>query len=126
MDGVYDMPVSRRTMGELSNQPRRHYAGADHSVTTTEWYVDWLKENYPDWSDDQRLEVATGFANQQLPPVRPIEEAEEETEVLTDERAKRRKDERMLRGYIGNLLDEAEHGKPAEVETKAKRSLREL
>jgi len=31
---------------------------------TVEWYVNWLKEARPDWTDEQRLEVATGCYNE--------------------------------------------------------------
>lgn len=78
-------------------------------MTTTEWYVEWLKDNYPDWSDEQRLEIATGFAKQQEFIVGTVVEVEEPVadDPKADARAKRRKDERMLRGYMSSLLKEA-------------------
>ena len=45
---------------------------------TLTWYINWLSERYPDWTEDQRLETATGFSRQQLPPQRPSEDADDD------------------------------------------------
>jgi hypothetical protein len=80
-------------------------------MTTVEWYVDWLKERNPEWTDEQRLEIATGFANQQLPVTKSAtvgeEPAADEEPTPEDVREQKRKAERLLNGYIGNLFKEA-------------------
>jgi len=69
---------------------------------TLSWYIDWLAERCPDWTDEQRLEAATGFAQSQLPPQRPTEDDDpvEAMERLTDQeiRAADRKARRYLTG----------------------------
>jgi len=66
------------------------------------WYINWLSERYPDWTDEQRLEIATGFVTAQLPPERPVEDDDpvEAMERLTDQeiRAADRKARRYLTG----------------------------
>jgi hypothetical protein len=47
---------------------------------TLEWYANWLAETRPDLSEVVRLEMAAGFAQQQLPP----QPAEADDEVLPD------------------------------------------
>jgi hypothetical protein len=64
--------------------------------STVEWYVTWLKNFQPDWTDEQRLEVATGFAQSQLPPQRPAEIEEEPISNVLDLRAADRKARRYL------------------------------
>jgi len=78
--------------------------------STIEWYVGWLKEVRPDWTDEQRLEIATGFATQQQPPVRPTEIEEDEELAAKDAQAAHfflRSDERRLHKLISGLLKEA-------------------
>jgi hypothetical protein len=69
---------------------------------TLTWYIRWLSERYPDWTDEQRLEIATGFVTAQLPPERPVEDDDpvEAMERLTDQeiRAADRKARRYLTG----------------------------
>ena len=68
---------------------------------TLSWYIDWLAERCPDWTDEQRLEAATGFAQSQLPPQQPPEDDDPEaTNLLTDHeiRAADRKARRYLTG----------------------------
>jgi hypothetical protein len=68
---------------------------------TLSWYIDWLAERCPDWTDEQRLEAATGFAQSQLPPQQPPEDDDPEAmNLLTDHeiRAADRKARRYLTG----------------------------
>ena len=68
---------------------------------TLAWYVDWLGERNPVWTEDQRLEVATGFARQQLPPQRPPEDEDSDDgimERLKETHAAERKARRHLTG----------------------------
>ena len=65
---------------------------------TLSWYIDWLAERCPDWTDEQRLEAATGFAQSQLPPQQPAEIEEEPITNVLDLRAADRKMRRYLTG----------------------------
>ena len=56
------------------------------------WYINWLSELYPDWTEEQRLEIATGFVAAQLPPARLVEEDDPVEEA--------RKEERKMRRYL--------------------------
>lgn len=69
-----------------------------NTQTTIEWYVEWLRERNPDWTDEQRLEVATGFAVLQEPPKRPVVEPEETPDEQTA--AEARKEDRKNRRYL--------------------------
>ena len=62
------------------------------------WYINWLSERYPDWTEEQCVEVATGFTRQQLPPERPVEIEEEPITNVLDLRAADRKTRRYLTG----------------------------
>lgn len=59
---------------------------SNHADSTLGWYIDWLKERNPEWSDDQRLEVATGFVTTQQVPERPKEVEEDEKLAAEDAR----------------------------------------
>jgi len=75
--------------------------------STVEWYVKWLQETHPDWTEDQRLEVATGFADRQQQPLPAVAELEEEAPAdETRERSKTRHEARLHK-FIGGLLKEA-------------------
>jgi hypothetical protein len=56
------------------------------------WYINWLSELYPDWTEEQRFEIATGFVAAQLPPARLVEEDDPVEEA--------RKEERKMRRYL--------------------------
>jgi len=80
---------------------------------TVEWYVNWLKEARPDWTDEQRLEVATGFADrQQVPVTKSTTVGDEDEEVMPDgetvgnRRAKERSEKRLA-DFIGGLYKQA-------------------
>jgi hypothetical protein len=59
--------------------------------STLDWYIQFLTQRYPDWTPEQRLEVATGFVNQQKPPQRPAEIEEEPEPVGEEEIAEARR-----------------------------------
>ena len=65
---------------------------------TLAWYVQWLGERNPEWTDEQRLEIATGFVTAQLPPQQPAEIEEEPITNVLDLRAADRKMRRYLTG----------------------------
>jgi hypothetical protein len=65
---------------------------------TLAWYLEWLSERNPEWTDEQRLEIATGFVTTQLPPERPVEIEEEPITNVLDLRAADRKTRRYLTG----------------------------
>lgn len=69
-----------------------------HVANTAEWYVKWLEERYPDWTPEQRSEIAANFAQQQAPPLKAQIEPDEE-ETPGDTRADERKDARR-RSYL--------------------------
>ncbi len=77
----------------------------NYTDSTISWYLDWLKENRPDLSDEQRTELATGFVTVQQPPKRPpeaegdaaIEQAQRDTEDALARREERKK-RRFLTG----------------------------
>ena len=75
-------------MVELNGELKQSIVVANNQAqSTTEWYVNWLTETRPDLTPEQVLEMATGFANQQLPLVRKpdIDDAEEDSSVPTAE-----------------------------------------
>ncbi len=77
---------------------------------TLAWYVDWLGERNPEWTEDQRLEVATGFAKAQQPPTRPtLEEIVEDNRIEDEDNTERAtaRSEKRLREFIGGLYREA-------------------
>jgi len=51
---------------------------------TVQWYVEWLTVRFSDWTEEQRLEIATEFARQQLPPQCAVEPEEDETVADVD------------------------------------------
>ena len=67
---------------------------SNHESSTIEWYVARLHEEHPEWTNEQCVELATGFTLQQRPPA-PKAEPEEETEEQTAEQA--RNEERKTR-----------------------------
>ena len=68
---------------------------------TLTWYINWLGERYPDWTEDQCLEAATGFARQQLPPQRPTEDDDDDPVDAMDRLAgEARAAERKARRYL--------------------------
>lgn len=69
-----------------------------HIANTAEWYVKWLEERYPDWTPEQRLEIATNFAEQQTITLRPAQ-IEEDEEPQSNARAEERADARK-RSYL--------------------------
>jgi hypothetical protein len=81
---------------------------SNHTDSTVEWYINWLQERNPDWTDAQRLEVATGFSKSQQVPARPTEAEEDDPveameritgqEVRKAERAEERKNRKYLTG----------------------------
>jgi hypothetical protein len=79
---------------------------SNHSDSSIEWYINWLAETRPDISPEQRVELATGFVQQQQPPVRPTEteednaldEAADETRKREEARAAERKNRKYLTG----------------------------
>ena len=73
---------------------------------TVSWYVNWLKEARPDWTDEQRLEVATGFADHQQQPLPAMVKEDEPEPDVPNERAASRHKERLNK-FISGLLKEA-------------------
>ena len=66
--------------------------------STVEWYVQWLEETRPDWTPEQRLEIATGFSAAQLPPERPLEQDEEPEQTGATKADERKEERRYLTG----------------------------
>ena len=84
---------------------------ADNYIDSTiSWYLDWLKENRPDLSDEQRTELATGFVTAQQPPKRPTEaeedEAIEQAQRDTEDALARREERKKRRFLTGEELIE--------------------
>lgn len=75
-----------------------------HTEDTIAWYMRWLEERNPEWSPEQRLEVATGFAVLQQPPTAlpTIEDivALDEEAVAASKREADRAAERSNRKYL--------------------------
>jgi hypothetical protein len=70
-----------------------------HDSGTLAWYLAWLSERNPEWTDEQRLEIATGFVTAQLPPARPIKDEDSDDgimERLKEAHAAERKARRYL------------------------------
>ncbi len=59
---------------------------SNHTETSVAWYLNWLSEQRPDLSPEQRLELATGFVQQQELPTRPAED-EDAADAAPDEDA---------------------------------------
>jgi hypothetical protein len=59
--------------------------------STVEWYVNWLTESHPDWTPEQCLEMATGFAILQEPQVKTVVEEEMEEPAIMDDATKMRR-----------------------------------
>jgi hypothetical protein len=57
---------------------------SNHLDSTICWYMDWLKRRNPEWTEEQRLELATGFATSQQQPQKLIEQEEEEPSASKD------------------------------------------
>jgi hypothetical protein len=76
--------------------------------STLEWYVNWLAERYPEWPEEVRLQYATDFAVQQLPPVRKTEDGMYDLEPASEEdvRAEQRKRARLTMKEIMGILKE--------------------
>jgi hypothetical protein len=75
--------------------------------STLEWYVNWLAERYPDWTEEVRLSLATDFAIQQLPPVRKTDEfGEPDTTEEELTRAEQRKRARLTGKELMDILKE--------------------
>ena len=74
----------------------------NHLDGTICWYVDWLKERNPEWTEERCLELATGFATAQQPLARPtLDELTEENEKTNaEERKAERAGERKDRQYL--------------------------
>ncbi len=75
---------------------------SNYTQTSIEWYVNWLSEQRPDLSPEQRLELATGFVQQQELPTRPSED-EDDADAAPDEeqlREQARANERKNRKYL--------------------------
>jgi hypothetical protein len=83
---------------------------SNHSDSTLEWYINWLAERHPEWSPEQRLEVATGFVAQQQ-PLTPKEEEPDYDEIPLPETPETRREAKRadarLHKFIGGLLKEA-------------------
>jgi hypothetical protein len=73
---------------------------SNHTDSTLDWYVDWLKERNPEWTDAQRLEAATGFVAAQQPPQKPVEIEEDEERGAVDARKAERAEERRNRSVL--------------------------
>ncbi len=73
---------------------------SSHADSTLDWYIDWLKERNPEWTDAQRLEVATGFVTAQQPPQKPAEVEEDEQLAAVDARKAERAEARKGRQYL--------------------------
>ncbi len=75
---------------------------SNYTQTSIEWYVNWLSEQRPDLSPEQRLELATGFVQQQEPPTRPVEDdadaSPDEEQLREQARANERKNRKYLTG----------------------------
>lgn len=69
-----------------------------HTDSTIEWYVGWLGERNPEWTDEQRLEVATGFAKQQEP--QSLQVIEDDALVADKTAAELRTAERKARRHL--------------------------
>ena len=65
---------------------------------TLTWYINWLGERYPDWTEEQRVEAATGFTRQQLPPQRPTEDDDPVDLLVEEASVAERKARRYLTG----------------------------
>lgn len=77
----------------------------NHTQGTIEWYTNWLAERRPDLSEEQRLEMATGFTQQQQPPVRKPDELQtDEVVTANNERAEQRKRARLTEKELGTIL----------------------
>lgn len=72
---------------------------SNHLESTVEWYVQWLADRYPDWTPEQRIEIATGFAEQQQPPKAKLPEEDIEEDSQNNARPEERKDARR-RTYL--------------------------
>lgn len=73
----------------------------NYTQTSTEWYVNWLAENRPDISPEQRLALATGFVQSQQLPTRPAADDDEEQEPTEEEQEElAREQERKSRKYL--------------------------
>ncbi len=72
---------------------------SNYTQTSIEWYVNWLSEQRPDLSPEQRLELATGFVQQQELPTRPAEDdadaAPDEEQLREQARANERKESKI-------------------------------
>jgi hypothetical protein len=77
------------------------------NASTVEWYESWLAEKHPDWSAEQRREMATEFAAQQMMPQRPEAEEEEDTDMAAETaEQKKRRAERKLHEQLAKLIRE--------------------
>jgi hypothetical protein len=71
-----------------------------HTENTVAWYVEWLNERNPEWTDEQRLEVAIGFAQQQAPPKPKAEEDAPETDEPQTEESAREQERAQARRHL--------------------------
>ncbi len=83
-----------------SNRSLSVVAQAD---ATFEWYVDWLKRQYPAWSKEQREEQAEKFAMSQVPPPPPEPDPEE---IINEGGTSRQEHRRDDRKKLGELLQQ--------------------
>ena len=75
---------------------------SNHTDSTIEWYVTELKERNPEWTDEQCLEMATGFTMSQCSPAQLSDEIsidEVLSQAVADHRAERAA-ERKNRKYL--------------------------
>jgi hypothetical protein len=75
-----------------------------YEESTIEWYINWLVENRPDLTEEQRKEVATGFVALQQ-PTKPAPEAEFEYEEgkTGDSRADQRRQQRLSKATLEKI-----------------------
>lgn len=72
---------------------------------TKEWYIEWLKQNYPDWTKEQREGQAQRFALEQNPPP-PAPPGETEEERVEREAAEQKLDglRKLAYAYTANEM----------------------
>jgi hypothetical protein len=83
MEATPPAQAVRRIMRLLGGSADNGGGMSNHIDSTTEWYIDRLTADHPDWTAADVAAIATGFVKSWQPPARPtLDEIAEENQKM--------------------------------------------